>query len=138
MSSHVIHKPSTTASGIRIVGKRNHYLCTVFQSYRHSEAGDTNSKKSAKFEFEHRTPCSESQEINHYTMAAPKNHTLRRKGRYLTQSYDKSPCTHRKTQNRHQNFDYTTIAYRLRTVSWSNDSFTTCVIKPIYSYVHTV
>ena len=53
----------------------------------------------------------------------------REKGRDLTQSYDKSPYTHRKIQKatwQHKkatkNFDYTTIADRLRTVSWSNKS----------------
>ena len=41
----------------------------------------------------------------------------------LTQSYDKNPYTNRKFENqwtaqkRRQNFDYTTIADRLRTVS---------------------
>ena len=37
--------------------------------------------------------------------------------------------------NRHtkKNFDYTTIADRLRTVSWSNDSRPTCVVKPVYA-----
>ena len=52
----------------------------------------------------------------------------REKGRDLTHSYDKSPYTHRKTQkatwqhtNATKNFDYTTIADRLRTVSWGND-----------------
>ena len=51
---------------------------------------------------------------------------IREKGRDLTQSYDKSPYTHRtiqKAQWQHKkktpNFDYTTIADRLRTVSWS-------------------
>ena len=50
----------------------------------------------------------------------------------LTQSYDKSPYTNRKFENqrttdkRHQNFDYTTIADRLRTVSWSNKSSNWC------------
>ena len=33
---------------------------------------------------------------------------------------------------RHQNFDYITIADRLRTVSWSNSSHSTGVIKPVY------
>ena len=49
----------------------------------------------------------------------------REKGRDLTKSYDKSPYTHRKIQKsslqhkkRHQNFNYTTIADRLRTASW--------------------
>ena len=61
------------------------------------------------------------------------------KGRGLTQSYDKSPCAHRMihksnatTQNATENFDYTTIADRLRTVGWSNDSYTTGVCKPVY------
>ena len=46
----------------------------------------------------------------------------REKGRDLTQSYDKNPYTHRKIQkatwqhkNATKNFDYTTIADRLRT-----------------------
>ena len=45
----------------------------------------------------------------------------------LTQSYDKTPYTNRKFENQRtthtnatKNFDYTTIADRLRTVSWSN------------------
>ena len=44
----------------------------------------------------------------------------------LTQSYDKTPYTNRKFENQRtthtnatKNFDYTTIADRLRTVSWS-------------------
>ena len=54
---------------------------------------------------------------------------IKRKGRDLTQSYDKSPHTDRKIQkatwqhkNATKNFDYTTIADRLGTVSWGNDS----------------
>ena len=46
-----------------------------------------------------------------------------------TQSYDKSPYTHRKTPNatlQHTNatkkFDYTTIADQLRTSNWGNDT----------------
>ena len=37
-------------------------------------------------------------------------------------------------QHKHatKNFDYTTIADRLRTVSWSNDSHPTGVVKPVY------
>ena len=57
----------------------------------------------------------------------------------MTQSDDKSPYTHRKIQKatwqhnkRHQNFDYTTIADRLRTVSWGKSSHSTGVVKPIY------
>ena len=64
---------------------------------------------------------------------------LREKERDLTQSYDKSPYTDRKIQkatwqdkNATKNFDYTTIADRLRTVSWGNDSHPTGVFKPVY------
>ena len=34
--------------------------------------------------------------------------------------------------NTTQNFDYTTIADRLRMVSWSNNSYQTDVVKPVY------
>ena len=61
------------------------------------------------------------------------------KGRDLTQSYDESPYTDRKIQKatwQHKNatksFDYTTIADRLRTVSWGNDSHPNGVVKPVY------
>ena len=61
------------------------------------------------------------------------------KGRDLTQSYDKSPCTNRKFQkstwqrkNTTKNFDYTTIADRLNMVNCSNDSYITGVVKPVY------
>ena len=37
-----------------------------------------------------------------------------------------------KTQNATINFEYRTIADRLRTVSWSNDSWLTGVVKPVY------
>ena len=64
---------------------------------------------------------------------------MREKGRDLTQSYDKSPYTHRKIQkatwqhkNATKNVDYTTIADRLRTVSWCNNSHPTGVLKPVY------
>ena len=62
---------------------------------------------------------------------------MREKGRDLTQSYDKAPTPTENpksnliTQKRHQNFDYTTIADRLRTVSWGNHSHTTGVVKPV-------
>ena len=63
----------------------------------------------------------------------------REKRRDLTQSYDKSPYTHREIQkttrqhkNATKNFDYTTIADRLRSVSWSNGSHPTGVAKPVY------
>ena len=44
----------------------------------------------------------------------------------------KIPKSKLTTQTRHQNLDYTTIAGRLRTVSWSNDSHPTSVVKPVY------
>ena len=52
----------------------------------------------------------------------------REKERDLTQSYDepthqqKKPKSKATTRKLHQNFDYTTIADRLRTVSWGNNS----------------
>ena len=68
----------------------------------------------------------------------------REKGRNLTQSYDKSPYTHRKVQkatwqykNATKNFDYTTIADRLTTVSLSNNSHPTGVVKPVYEHSST-
>ena len=51
----------------------------------------------------------------------------------LTQSYDKNPIPTEKSKtngqykNATKNFDYTTIADRRRTVSWSNKSQTTGV-----------
>ena len=45
----------------------------------------------------------------------------------------KIPKTKRQHKNTTQNFDNTTIADRLRTVSWSNDSHPTGVVKPLYS-----
>ena len=64
---------------------------------------------------------------------------LREKGRDLTQSYDKNLYTHRTIQKatwQHKNatktFNYTIIADRLRTVSWSNSSHPTGVVKPVY------
>ena len=69
------------------------------------------------------------------------NSLHREKGRDLTQSYDKSPYIDRKIQkatrqhkNATKNFYYTTITqrYRRRTVSWSNDSHPTGVVKPVY------
>ena len=62
--------------------------------------------------------------------------TKRDRERYLTQFSVENPYTNRKcnneltTQKRHQNFDCTTIADRLRTVSWSNNSHPTGVVKP--------
>ena len=61
----------------------------------------------------------------------------REKERGVTQSYDEKPYSNRKltqpinnTKNVTKTFDYTTIAGRLRTVSWSNNSHQTCVVKP--------
>ena len=58
----------------------------------------------------------------------------------LTQSCDKSPYIRQKksekqrdnTKNATKNFDYTTIVGRHRTVSWSNNSHRTSVVKPVY------
>ena len=63
----------------------------------------------------------------------------RETGRDLTQSYDKRPYTNREIQKATwqykkatKNFDYTTIADRLRTVSWSNIRHLSVVVKPVY------
>ena len=63
---------------------------------------------------------------------------MREKGKDLTQSYDKSQYTKRKIQkptwqykNVTKNFDYTTIADRLTTISWSNNSSFIGVVKPV-------
>ena len=62
---------------------------------------------------------------------------VEKKEKDLTRSYDKSPYTHRKIEKatwqhkqRHQNFD-DTIEDSLRTVSWSNSSHPTAVVKPV-------
>ena len=58
----------------------------------------------------------------------------------ITQTYDKKPIPteNSKTNGQHKNtiknFDYTTIAGRLRTVRWRNNSHPTCVVKPVYGY----
>ena len=55
-------------------------------------------------------------------------HFTREKGRDLTQSYDKSPYIHRKPKKAKMTttkIDNTAIADRLRTVSWSGDSYST-------------
>ena len=36
------------------------------------------------------------------------------------------------TKHATENFDYTTIADRLKTVGWSNNSNPTVVVKPVY------
>ena len=62
-----------------------------------------------------------------------------RKRWYLTQSYDKIPYTAKKSikatwqhKNANKNFDYTTVADRLRMVSLGNDSHRTGVVQPVY------
>ena len=61
--------------------------------------------------------------------------------RDLTEFYDKFPLINRKfknqvtTQKLHQNFDYTMIADRLRTVSWSYyNSHPTGVVTLVYDH----
>ena len=63
---------------------------------------------------------------------------VKEKGRDLPWSFDKSPYIHRKIQkaidnikNASKNFDYTTIVDRLRTVSLSNSSHPTGVVKRV-------
>ena len=58
-------------------------------------------------------------------------------GRELTQSCEKNPTSteqfkkqHDNIKNTTKNFDYTTIADRLRTVSWSNSSHPTGHLIP--------
>ena len=62
-----------------------------------------------------------------------------KKGRDMTQSYDKGPFTNRivkmvkwQHKQRHKKFDYTPIADRLRTVSGSNYNHLTCVVYRFY------
>ena len=71
-------------------------------------------------------------DIRHYCL-------LREKGRDLTESYNKSTYTHRKIQNatrQHKNatknFDYITIASRLRSVGWGNGNHLAGAVTPIY------
>ena len=45
---------------------------------------------------------------------------------------EKSKKRRDNTKTATKNFDYTTIADRLRTVSWGNDSHPTGVVKPVY------
>ena len=67
-----------------------------------------------------------------------------KKGRDLTQSYDKSPYTHRKIQKatwQHKNatkiFDYTTITNRLRTVTHSPKyQGVLLLLKTVYQNMH--
>ena len=45
---------------------------------------------------------------------------------------EKSKKQRDNTKNATKNFDYKTIADRLRTVSWGNDSHPAGVVKPVY------
>ena len=51
------------------------------------------------------------------------------------------PIENLKTNGQHKNatknFDYTTIADKLRTISWSNKNDPTGVAKPVYGYQRT-
>ena len=64
----------------------------------------------------------------------------REKGGNLTQSYGKTLVSteNSKTNGQHKSttnsFDYTTIADRLRTNSWSKSSHPTGDVKPVYGY----
>ena len=44
----------------------------------------------------------------------------------------KNKKTARKYKTLPKNFDYTTIADRLKTVSWGNNSHSTGVVEPVY------
>ena len=54
----------------------------------------------------------------------------RTKGPTYTEKSKKQRDDKKKTATK--NFDYTTITDRLRTVSWSNNSHPTGVVKPVY------
>ena len=57
------------------------------------------------------------------------------KGRDVTKAptpTEKSKNQHDNTKNATKNFDYTTIADRLTTVSWGNDIHPTVVVRPVY------
>ena len=56
----------------------------------------------------------------------------REKGKDLTQLSPMTTWQPWQHKNATKNFDYTTISDRLRTVSWSNDSYPTGVVKPVY------
>ena len=47
---------------------------------------------------------------------------------------EKSEKQRDKTQNASENFEYTPIADRLRTVSWSNDNHETGVLKELTGF----
>ena len=56
----------------------------------------------------------------------------REKGKDLTQLSPMTTWQPWQHKNATKNFDYTTISDRLRTVSWSNDSYPTGVVKLVY------
>ena len=82
------------------------------------------------------TTCSFSSIVFHIYINCPLIFTKpKKKGKDLTQAYDKIPYTLRipqkpKLQHKHYTkiFDYATIEERLMTVSWSNDSHATDVV----------
>ena len=101
-----------------------------------------------------RTPCFASHELKHSpttalfsTIALDKRyvhdamkHTMRQKEKEwdLTQRVlwrkPLNSTTNWQHKNTTKNFDYTTIADRLSTVGWSNNSHPTGVVKPVYGY----
>ena len=69
-------------------------------------------------------------------MTLLQNSTLWEKGRDLTQSYDKGPTPTEMSKGQSDNknnatkkFDYIAVSDRLRTVSWSNYSHPTGVVR---------
>ena len=100
------------------------FIC-MHQS-RYEEHGTSENNKMQKplstVGFEPRHGTISSLQIHHLShMASLDCYEWIEKGRDLTQSYDKSPYIHKKKRdnkkkNETKNFDYTTIADRLRTV----------------------
>ena len=66
--------------------------------------------------------------------AAPYHNTSRQVGRIKTHIPTENSKTKGQHKNATKNFDYKTIADRLRTVSWSNNSHPTGVVKPVNGY----
>ena len=50
----------------------------------------------------------------------------------MTKAATPTEKSKKQRDNTNKNFDYTTIADRLRTVSWGNNSNPTGVVKPVY------
>ena len=78
----------------------------------------------------------EHNEVQHYFN---KGHKEKKKEIWLSpMTKTPIPTENSKTNGQHKNvtkiFDYTTIADRLRTVSWSNNSYPTGEDKPVYGY----